>query len=148
MKKNLIYLFMLSILTLSACVNENSTTEVTATSIPTETMYTTTTNEPFYYQLSWDGDYNASFHIENSWQKGNYTVYKCHIDLTNPTDKKISNWQLEITFNDNVKLEDHWNGDFNLNGNKLIITPDHYNKDLEPSGKLENIGFEILIPNS
>ncbi len=84
-------------------------------------------------------DLKVKVDLLNSWQGG----YQYVITIRNDSEQVIENWQIKLQFNEDVKLADSWNGEYQLEDNILTITPADYNSKLNPGEATGDIGFII-----
>ncbi len=63
--------------------------------------------------------------------------------ITNGYSSDIENWQLVITMPQEGVLDSSWNGDYSIEGNRMVLVPDE-NTGIIPAGEDKTFGF-ILI---
>ncbi len=77
----------------------------------------------------------------NSWGQGNDSFYQYNLTFQNDTDTERSDWTITLIFDNNITLNNGWNGNYQVNGSTLSISAMDYNRIVPPGGKLEGIGF-------
>ncbi|MBQ9984429.1 MAG: cellulase family glycosylhydrolase [Lachnospiraceae bacterium] len=93
------------------------------------------------------GDYTFTLASNNSWESGDmvYIQYDCIIK--NHSDVNGSDWKITIDVPQGSKLDNGWNGEYEISGDKLIITPVDYNKEVVSGAEIP-IGFILATPES
>lgn len=98
-----------------------------------------------------DKDIEMEVTLSSSWQENETDVYQYSLTLTNSSNLPLSQWAVDIRFNEDIILKDGWNGEYSTEGNILHITSMDYNGEIPVGGSLSDIGFivaggnEILI---
>lgn len=63
--------------------------------------------------------------------------------IVNGYSSDIENWQLVITMPDEGELDSSWNGSYELDGGRLVLTPDE-NTSIIPAGEEKTFGFIMI----
>lgn len=66
--------------------------------------------------------------------------------ITSFYEGEIVDWKLIITVPEKSTLDSYWNGEYVLDGDKLIITPDEFTNDIAP-GASRTFGFVMISKN-
>lgn len=82
-------------------------------------------------------------HLKNSWEAAGENVYQYDLTLKNVTDEEYTRWEIELTFDGNIRLTDGWNGKYIVKGNVLNIASEEYNGALPPGDTVSDVGFII-----
>ncbi len=88
-------------------------------------------------------DFIISSYMTNNWESNGEQFYKYEISIENNSDEFIDSWEVDIPFNGNITLKDHWNGEYSVIGNNLHIKSKEYNGKIEPHGSVREIGFIV-----
>lgn len=75
-----------------------------------------------------------------TWQAEGTNAYQYVITLHNTTDMAWNDWEITLQFNQEIVVQDSWNGIFISDGKKLIITPAAYNKTVAAGSMLSDVG--------
>ena len=89
------------------------------------------------------GTVQYSAELKNSWESEGKLFCQYDLTLTNVGESACTSWEIVISFNGNISLQDGWNGDYTVDGNKLKITSVSYNGSMDPGGQVKDIGFII-----
>jgi endoglucanase len=81
--------------------------------------------------------------VSNSWESDEGTFYQYTVTIKNTSKKTSSGWKITIKFNENITLDNSWNGQFSVSGSTLTITSADYNGAIEPDGSVTDIGFIV-----
>lgn len=81
--------------------------------------------------------------ISNSWESDNKKYEQYCVELKNISDKEINGWEIELEFENAFQLSDSWNGNYSIQGKKLIIKNVDYNALIKPDEEVKDIGFII-----
>lgn len=81
--------------------------------------------------------------IVNSWQQDNENYYQYEVTITNDGDRAKDGWNISLTFEGDITLQDSWNGNYEAQGNTLTITQMDYNGHIEAGSSVGNIGFIV-----
>lgn len=131
----------------SAQNNEVATTQaVTASSQSTEpqTNAEDTSNETAKNVKS---DYMITLASNNSWESNGMVCAQFDGSIKNNTDASGKDWKVTVTVPEGSKLENSWNGTYELNGTTLVITPVDYNKEVVAGGEVP-FGFILDTPSA
>ncbi|MDL2236769.1 cellulase family glycosylhydrolase [Christensenellaceae bacterium OttesenSCG-928-K19] len=79
--------------------------------------------------------------LANSWESNGGVAYQYVATVQNNTDGELSTWKLRLVFNQDIELQDGWNGEYNITGDTLTITPMEYNAVVAQGGAVSDIGF-------
>ncbi|MBE5941433.1 MAG: endoglucanase [Lachnospiraceae bacterium] len=116
------------------------TTEATETktteSTETESTKITQTTQEFEIVLS----------NNNSWEQDGKKCAQLDGFIKNHTDVAAKDWKVTVTVPSGSKIQNSWNGNYNLNGTTLVITPVDYNKEVAAKGEVP-FGFIIETPS-
>ena len=63
--------------------------------------------------------------------------------MNNKSDKDVNGWKLEIEFDRDIEIDQIWCSIGEVNGKKLIITPESYNSTISAGQSTSDIGFII-----
>ena len=77
----------------------------------------------------------------NSWQQDGNTCAQYSVTLTNTADSTMETWNITIPFEEEFAVLSSWNGNFQVEGNVLNITPVDYNKSIQAGEAVSDIGF-------
>ncbi len=66
--------------------------------------------------------------------------------ITSHSEGTIVDWKLVITLPENGDLDSYWNGEYEIEGDKLIITPDRFTNEITPGGS-RTFGFVMISKN-
>lgn len=89
------------------------------------------------------GDFESGITESNSWESGDLTCTQYTITLNNKSDKDVNGWKLEIEFDRDIEIDQIWCSIGEVNGKKLIITPESYNSTISAGQSTSDIGFII-----
>jgi endoglucanase len=81
--------------------------------------------------------------VSNSWESDGGTFYQYTVTIKNKSKKTSSGWKITIKFNEDITLDNSWNGQFSVSGSTLTITSADYNGAIEPNGSVSDIGFIV-----
>ena len=81
--------------------------------------------------------------VVNSWEQGDLSYYQYTLTITNPTETTCTGWTLEVNFTGDITLENGWNGNYEADGSKLVITAMDYNSEIPAGGSVSDIGFIV-----
>lgn len=90
-----------------------------------------------------DGKVEATLELKDSWESSGKTCYNFNMMVNNIGDSTVDGWTVEITFSDNITLNQGWNGVFAVNGKTLVISSVDYNGRMEAGQSVIDIGFII-----
>lgn len=75
------------------------------------------------------------------WEENGKTYSKYGLQLKNQTVQAKNGWSVCLEFDRDVALVNGWNGIFQTDGNRLVISSMEYNKQIEGGGTLDGVGF-------
>ena len=118
---------------------EATESEATAEEASTEANEDATTEE------SKDGELKTAngdviYALSGTWESGGMTATQINASVMNYKSSEVSSWKVELTVSKGSKLEQSWNGNFELKGTTLTVTPADYNSNIASNGKAE-FGF-------
>lgn len=76
----------------------------------------------------------------NSWENNGLTCRQFDGVIKNPTKEVKSGWKIVLKVPEGAKLENGWNGEYDLSGTSLTITAVDYNKEIPANGEI-TFGF-------
>lgn len=84
---------------------------------------------------------NVKVTIENEsiWNDGNSDFSTIQIRIKNNSNKEIENWKLQLIVNKDVKIEQSWNGKWNIKDKSISIENIDYNYKIDANSEI-NIG--------
>ncbi len=83
--------------------------------------------------------------LSGTWDSNGMTATQINASVMNYKSSEVGSWEVALTVPKDAKLEQSWNGSFDLKGTTLKVTPADYNATIAPNGKAE-FGF-ILDTN-
>ncbi len=149
--KLLVTMGLVGILSFSliGCHQREGQTEVATntTQAVTEKSNTTQTEATTEIEKETQSDYEITLSNNNSWESGGMVCAQFDGMIKNHTETAGSDWKVTITVPKGSKLEDSWNGNYDLNGSTLVITPVDYNKEVAAGGEIP-FGFILDTPET
>ncbi|MGN0437707.1 MAG: cellulase family glycosylhydrolase [Lachnospiraceae bacterium] len=115
------------------------TTSETTASVVTETEEVTTEEKTEKTQEV-KADYVFTLKGGNRWENNGLTCEQFDGLIKNYTGDSGSDWKVELTVPEGAKLENGWNGNYELSGTKLTITAVDYNEEIPSKGEV-SFGF-------
>lgn len=112
-------------------ISPNITTEQAAT----ENAKTETSQEV-------QADYVITITGNNSWESNGMTCAQFDGVVKNQTTTSGKDWKVMVTVPEGAQIESGWNGNYNLNGTTLEITPVDYNTEISGNSEI-TFGFII-----
>ena len=85
----------------------------------------------------------VSASVVNSWEQDGQSCFQYSLTISNPTDTDCDNWIVELSFNGSITLDGCWNGNYQVDGNKLIISSVDYNGAIPAGGSVGDVGFIV-----
>ena len=82
----------------------------------------------------WDNDRQTDHHTIGAQYDG---------VVTNNSNFDIVDWKFTIKLPAEIKIDSSWNGNFEIDGDKLLIVPDE-NTNIIPSGESKNCGLVLI----
>lgn len=89
------------------------------------------------------GAVEVTIELKDSWESEGKVCYNYSVTLKNTSDSAMDGWNVSITFNENISLNQSWSGAYAVNGNMLQISPVNYNTRIEAGQSISDIGFII-----
>lgn len=88
---------------------------------------------------------NAAYDMQlrNSWVTDGHTYYLYDLTVTNSGSQTVVSWNVSIDFDRQMTLTDYWNGDYELEGTRLLIHSKDYNGTISAGETIGNIGFIV-----
>ncbi len=83
--------------------------------------------------------------IVNSWEQEDGKYYQYEAAIANASDTASDVWEITLTFQDEIALQNGWNGNCQVQGTVLTISHMDYNGHIEAGGSVEGIGFILKI---
>ncbi|MCR4643450.1 MAG: cellulase family glycosylhydrolase [Lachnospiraceae bacterium] len=93
------------------------------------------------------GNTKASLSAANSWSDGSKNHCQYTLTLTNTGKSSVSGWKVRIRFSSGIELEQSWNGNYQLSGKDLVVTPVDFNREI-PAGGSVDVGFIVNCTGS
>lgn len=81
-------------------------------------------------------DYTFTLKGGNSWENNGFTCEQFDGVIKSNTSDTGSDWKVELTVPEGSKLENGWNGEYNLSGTTLTITAVDYNEEIPAKGEI------------
>ncbi len=81
----------------------------------------------------------------NSWEQNGKQCAQLDGVIKNHTDVAAKDWKVTVTVPAGSKIQNSWNGNYNLSGTTLEITPVDYNKEVVAKGE---VPFGFIIETS
>ena len=85
-------------------------------------------------------EYTAT--LRDSWDAEAESYFLYDVTIVNNGDA-VSSWEIDVPFNADVRLTDHWNGVFRVNGPTVHITNADYNGAIPAGGSISGVGFIV-----
>lgn len=79
---------------------------------------------------------------KNSWVSQNQYYQQYNISIQNIKQQQY-NWTIQLTFNQQVKVDQSWNCQVKTNDNVVILTPLDYNQTIKQGQTIQDIGLII-----
>ncbi len=93
------------------------------------------------------GNTKVSLSASNSWSDGSRNHCQYTLTLQNTGSVPVSGWKVHIRFSSDIALEQSWNGNYQLNGKDLAVTPVDFNREIPAGGSVE-VGFIVSCTGS
>ncbi len=90
----------------------------------------------------------ASVTASNSWDTGSGKGTQFSVSIENKGTSSVSNWTIEIDLGQNATIDQIWCAKGEVQGNKIIITPESYNGTIEAGKTVSDIGFIVTTSGS
>ncbi len=104
---------------------------------------TTTTPQQGTNEVVTSGAVEVTLELKDSWESEGQICYNYNVTLKNTSDSAMDGWNVAITFNENISLNQGWSGTYAVNGNVLQISPVNYNTTIGAGQSISDIGFII-----
>ena len=86
-----------------------------------------------------------SYKLDSQWEVGESYCYGYTISIRNTSEQEISDWRLDIDFDDNVTIMQLWNGEYTTIGKSLSVSSVSYNESIPVGGAID-FGFNCQLP--
>lgn len=116
-------------------------------------LYNMFSKQTEYNSDDWTNDSAVSDHtfnnvsydmqLRNSWVSDGHTYYLYDMTVTNSGSETVTSWEVSIDFDRQMTLTDSWNGDYAMEGTRLVIHSKDYNGTVRAGGSTGNIGFIV-----
>ncbi|MCR4715934.1 MAG: cellulase family glycosylhydrolase [Lachnospiraceae bacterium] len=83
---------------------------------------------------------DVAYTVSGSWESNGMTATQVNAIVYNYKTSDVNNWKVEIDVPSGSKLEQSWNGTFDLKGSKLTVTAVDYNGTIAAGGSVD-FGF-------
>ncbi len=90
----------------------------------------------------------ASVTASNSWDTGSGKGTQFSVSIENKGTSSVSNWTIEIDLGQSATIDQIWCAKGEVQGNKIIITPESYNGTIEAGKTVSDIGFIVTTSGS
>lgn len=104
---------------------------------------TSSPSNPSEETVTADADISYTSELTNSWEADGKTFYQYKFTISNHGESDCNGWQIEVPFEDNIAVQDGWNGSYAVEGNILYISPVEYNAVIPAGGSVSDIGVII-----
>lgn len=91
--------------------------------------------------------FSISLTSNNNWESNGMICAQFDGVIKNQTNAVGKDWKVTVTVPEGSKLESGWNGNYNLNGTTLEITPVDYNVEVTAGGEVP-FGFILDTPEA
>lgn len=81
--------------------------------------------------------------VKNSWEAEGKKFYQYDLSLKNTSGTDVSDWNVKITFSEEIVLSDGWNGNYSVDGTTMYIANKEYNGAVQAGGQVTDIGFIV-----
>jgi endoglucanase len=81
--------------------------------------------------------------VTGEWESNGKQFLQYSLSLRNDGSKDIKDWQVKLSFKTKVKIVNHWNGNAQVNGKTITLTPVDYNRTAASGSSIEDIGLII-----
>lgn len=126
------------------CSNINNTNNTTAT--VTQELENSAENKEEMSGKQNEREYIITVTSNNSWESDGMICTQFDGMIKNDTEEIGKNWKVAITVPEGSKIENGWNGNYNLNGTTLEVTPVDYNTEVAAGAEM-SFGFILDTPN-
>lgn len=118
---------------------KEKTTEVEVTTESTTEAAAEDTEEAVSQNTS-AADYAVTLKSSNSWENGDLKCAQFDGVIQNQTGESGSNWKVVVTVPEGAAMESGWNGEYEISGTTLTITPVDYNTEIAGNSEI-TFGF-------
>lgn len=136
--KQLTAVLLSAVLVATACgcgKKETVATTETAVEVSKDTEEVTTEEKKETQEES-VADYVFTLKGGNRWENNGLTCEQFDGIIKNNTKDAGSDWKVELTVPEGSKLENGWNGEYDLSGTTLTITAVDYNEEIPGKGEI------------
>ena len=133
----ILFVFMAGV---AGCGKKEETAEVT---VATESLNETAgqeEKEAAKTQEEKTADYVITLQSNNSWESGDLKCAQFDGVIKNQTGETGKDWKVVVTIPEGAVMESGWNGNYEINGTTLTITPVDYNTEVAGNGEI-TFGF-------
>lgn len=122
----------------SSNVSEESTVQVVSEN--TENKETTEKEDTKEQKAENTVAYAINIEKNNSWEQDGVKCTQYDGCIKNSTSDVGKDWKVVVTIPEGAKINDSWNGNYDISGNQLTITPVDYNKEIPGQAEI-TFGF-------
>lgn len=90
----------------------------------------------------------ATVTASNSWDTGSGKGTQFSVSIENKGTSSVSGWTVEIDLGQSATIDQIWCAKGEVQGNKIIITPESYNGTIEGGKTVSDIGFIVTTSGS
>ena len=123
---------------LSGCGKEKATEVEVTTESTTEAAAEDT--EEAVFQNTAAADYAVTLKSSNSWENGDLKCAQFDGVIQNQTGESGRDWKVVVTVPEGAAMESGWNGEYEISGTTLTITPVDYNTEIAGNSEI-TFGF-------
>ena len=91
---------------------------------------------------------NVTVNATNTWNTGNSQFTQFSININNPGASSVNGWTIEIDLGQTAAIDQIWCATGRTEGNKVIITPESYNANVESGKTISDIGLIVSTPGA
>lgn len=88
-------------------------------------------------------DLNVQAKVTGQWESDGKTFYQYQLTITNKGKGAVDSWEIPLNFSNEFELSDGWNGEYRVDGNKLVIRAKEYNGTIKAGESVSDIGFIV-----
>ncbi len=85
----------------------------------------------------------ASVSASNTWSSGDKQCTQLNVSIENKGTSSVSGWTVEIDLGQSATIDQIWCAVGNVEGNKIIITPESFNGTIDSGKTVSDIGLII-----
>lgn len=93
-----------------------------------------------------NGDIEIIVNKENSWQENQKNMAQWVVSIDNHKET-ISDWTIQITFDNPFEVSQYWNFEYQIDGNTLIMKPTDYNQEIKINETIGQLGMILKSDN-